>query len=465
MAAGTHTLVETGFQWTDRQDVFVDPDDLVEDYTNVTPFWSFMEQLGSDDVSNPLYKLFEHEVPYLKQELKINFGAGYSWPTNGSPGEQLEVVVDSLTGFDGGGALGDYLLGWKCRIFAETASTYGTFKGTAVIIAVDAIGNKVTLEADGNPGDPTNFRNTALVDDDYLYFVNKGRASNAEAGEAFSDEVTNVYNSCEYQEFPVEFGRDLKLTYLRGTGQAQAEAGAEMERLNAQGRRNFLMNRNRAMLFGTRRGGTGMSSAAWNTILTGLTDAESRKMRKTMGIDSIILTYGASSGDNQNVWTFDATTPGTTVKRKDFNNFGEKVSQYQPGSYPTMVLFGGRGLLTGINHIFHDTAFTGGTANYQIDDKSSVNQTFRFNTRKIGLPHMELEIVIDEAFRGPDFYRGIIINPDAVGMKRFEGEMMKLNIKTDNDYPGQKNVFTVDEGLWLNMQKTHHRIEITNVPT
>lgn len=459
---GVHTLVESGFQWSDRQDVFVDPDDLVEDYTSVTPFWSFMEQMGSEEVDNPLFKLFEHSVPYLTQQLKINDAAPPAWPTNGSAGEQLTVVVDGMTGFDSEGVLGDYLIGWECRIYAETGSTYGTYKGTGIIIGVDNSNSTVTIEANGNPADPTNFRNTAFADNDYLYFIGKGRSTGSEAGEAFSDEVSNVYNSTEFQEFPVEVDGDVRDAYLRGTG----AASNEMERLNNQGRRNFLMNRNRKLLFGVRRGGTGMSEASWNTIASGLTDAESRKMRKTMGAESILRTYGATSGDDQNVWTFDAATPGTSVTKSSFYTFGEKVSQYQPGAYPRFLLFAGRGCATAFTKIFSASSFNDGTGQYMIDSKAEKSQTFRFNVRVIGLPHCEIELVIDEAWRGPDFYRGIIINPDAIGMKRFGEngqEQMKLNIKTDNDYHGQKNVFTVDEGLYMNMQKTHHLITFTNV--
>lgn len=457
MAAGVHNLVESGFQWTDRQDFFVAPDDLVEDFTDVAPFLSYTQQLtGEEDmVDNPIYKLFEHQVPWLKQQLLVNDAAPTAWPSSGDPGAQVEVDVDTLTGLDSGGSLGDYLLGWEGEIYANSAGAYSTFKGTFVIVDVDPTAGSVTIEANGNPADPTNNRNTNLADNDFLYLIGKGRATGTTAGEAFSDEVTDVWNSCEYQEFPVEVDGDLLKTYLRGTGNS---AGSEIQRLNEQGRKNFAINRNRKMLFGVRRGGTGMK--AGDSMASGLTDKEGRKFRKTMGTVPIIRRYGSSTGDTQNIWTFDSSNPGTSTTLGGWFAFSEKVSQYQPGTYPRFVAFGGRGALTKISTIFNDPDFAG-TGQFMIEGKTEQSQTFRFNVRLVGLPHCEFEFVTDDSFRGPYHNSMVITNPDAVGIKRFEAEMFKQNIKIEDDYHGQKNVYTVDEGLWLVLQKTHHYVTFT----
>ena len=62
----------SGILYTDRRDFYVDPQVTKELWTDVAPFTTMVSNQEMRSVPDPIFKMFEHRNPWVKQSFLIN---------------------------------------------------------------------------------------------------------------------------------------------------------------------------------------------------------------------------------------------------------------------------------------------------------------------------------------------------------------------------------------------------------
>ena len=91
MAATEKQLYNSGASsvlYTDIRDVYVDPQVTKELWTDVAPFTTMVSNREMRQVPDPIFKMFEHRNPWVKQEFQAAEGATLD---NNDDGDSLEV--------------------------------------------------------------------------------------------------------------------------------------------------------------------------------------------------------------------------------------------------------------------------------------------------------------------------------------------------------------------------------------
>ena len=60
-------LAASGVLYTDRRDFYIDPQVVKELWTDVTPFTTVISNRETRQTNDPLFKMFEHRNPWVKQ--------------------------------------------------------------------------------------------------------------------------------------------------------------------------------------------------------------------------------------------------------------------------------------------------------------------------------------------------------------------------------------------------------------
>lgn len=301
MAAKALSHSASSVLYTDRRDFYLSPNQTKELWTDATPFLTIASNQTMESTPDPDFKLFEHRSGWIKQEMSINSGSPDAWATNGDPGSTLaadaSVAVDGLTGLTSTSGGDSSLVNLMVEIWDSTKTSY---KGVAFITAFSS---GIKLQALGNPRAANN-RMVALADNDVLVVIGSVFGEGSVSPEAFSDEIEVVYNSCGISRTPVEItGTLYHQTKLRGYSN-------ELARLRKEKNFEHKMQKERAFLFGVRKGGIGSVDLASDNV-TNLdsfgaisTDASGAQLRSTMGIIPALYRYGtsSSSSEKQNIF-------------------------------------------------------------------------------------------------------------------------------------------------------------------
>ena len=138
MAATEKQLYNSGASsvlYTDRRDFYVDPQVTKELWTDVAPFTTMVSNREMRQVPDPIFKMFEHRNPWVKQEFQAAEGATLD---NNDDGDSLEV--DNASNL--ASAPDASWIGLACEIWDSTKTTN---RGIAIITAIPEA-NHITVK-------------------------------------------------------------------------------------------------------------------------------------------------------------------------------------------------------------------------------------------------------------------------------------------------------------------------------
>ena len=442
MAATEKLLKASGVLYTDRRNFYVDPQVTKELWTDVAPFTTMISNQEMRKVPDPIFKMFEHRNPWVKQEFQAAEGATLD---NDDAGDSLEV--DGATNL--ASSPDSSWIGLVCEIWNSDKDTN---RGTAVITAIPEA-NHITVKALSGAA-------ISVSNNDYFMVVGNARGEGSSAPEAWADELQVVYNSTQIFKTPLQITGTLEAAVLRGES-------SELARLRRQKAQEHKMQKEKAFLFGQRLGGTGLQEAAYeagnndtNNDETfadgGRTDSDGNLIRSTYGIVSALEKYGESTSthDAQNVFTVDSS-----YAYGDFVDDMEKVFQYIPEAGVKRA-FCGAGAL-GYWSKMAGASGLAGNSGWTVSLGDMKRDSLGFNYRVLETPHGMLQLIPTPALRGPYNKYMAVVSDENLFHAVYRPSLYQTNIKTDNAFDGVKDQYMSDEGVGIQLIESHHLFKIT----
>ena len=447
MAATEKLLKASGVLYTDRRNFYVDPQVTKELWTDVAPFTTMISNQEMRDVPDPVFKMFEHRNPWVKQEFQ-NAGETVTLAADGT--ESAALNIDNIKGL--ASSVDSSYLGLVVEIWNSAKDSK---KATAVISsAVDADEIKVKIISTESGSDYD------LVNDDYYLVIGNAHGEGSSAPDAWADELDVVYNSCQIFKTPLQVTGTLEAAVLRG----ESSELARLRRMKAQ---EHKMQKEKAFLFGQRVGGTGLQEASYgagnndtNNDETfadgGRTDSDGNLIRTTYGIISALEKYGESTSthDAQNVFTIDSS-----YGYSNFVDDMEKVFQYIPEAGVKRAFVGAGALgywskMAGASGIAGNSGWTVSLGDMKRD-------ALGFNYRVLETPHGMLQLIPTPALRGPYNKYMAVVSDENLFHAVYRPSVYQTNIKTDNAFDGVKDQYMSDEGVGIQLIESHHLFKIT----
>ena len=432
-------LGASGVLYTDRRDFYIDPQVVTELWTDVAPFTTVISNKETRQTNDPVFKMFEHRNPWVKQKFQFADAVTIADPDTGT--ESAEIQIDNITGLDS--TVTDAWEGLVCEVWDSTEANR-----LAVLLLtdrVDAAGAKFKCLWSSDDGA------FATADNQVAHIIGNAQGEGEEAPEAWSDELQVVWNSCQIFKTPLEITGTLLQAALRGES-------SELARLRMQKNQEHKMQKEKAFLYGVR----GDSGAAGGTNLGGSetfddfgrTGAGGGKVRTTYGIVAALNAYGATSGDDQSVFTI-----GDSYKYSNFVDDMEKVFQYVPTSGVKRA-FCGAGALGYWSKMAGSEGFAGGSG-WTVNLSDMKRDTLGFNYKILETPHGILQLIPTPALRGPNNKYMLVIDEDNLFHAQYRSPMYQTNIKTNNAYDGVKDQYFSDEGVGITLIESHNLFKIT----
>ena len=432
-------LTGSGVLYTDRRDFYIDPQVVKELWTDVSPFTTVISNNETRQTNDPVFKMFEHRNPWVKQKFAFNAGVAIGDPDTGAT--SAVIAVDGITGLEAAATAS-----WQGLIVEAWNAAETTRKAVLLIIDADG-GGDVTCKALWTSDDGA----YTTVDGDICHVIGNAQGEGEEAPEAWSDELQVVWNSCQIFKTPLEITGTLLQASLRGES-------SELARLRMQKNQEHKMQKEKAFLFGVR----GDSAAAGGTNLGagetfddfGRTGVGGGKVRTTYGIVSALNAYGAASGDDQSVYTVDSS-----YKYSNFVDDMENDFQYVPTSGVKRA-FCGAGALGYWSKMAGSEGFAGGSG-WTVNLSDMKRDTLGFNYKILETPHGILQLIPTPALRGPNNKYMLIVDEDNLFHAQYRSPMYQTNIKTNNAYDGVKDQYFSDEGIGISLIESHNLFKIT----
>jgi len=419
--------------YTDRRDFYVDPQVTKELWTDVAPFTTLISNQETRDVPDPIFKMFEHRNPWQKQEFAINKTSPGTVPNNDTGLGSLPI--DGIVGLPS--SADSSYVGLQVEVWNSAKTTK---KGTAVISAVASNG-EITLKS-------TKGATIVLADNDVAIVIGNARGEGSSAPDAWSDELSVVWNSCQIFKTPLQVTGTLEAAVLRGES-------SELARLRRQKAQEHKIQKEKAFLFGTRVGGVGLSGSSDSFADDGRTDSDGNKIRSTYGIIPAIEDYGASSGDDQNIFA----VAESSYTYANFVDDMEKVFQYVPES-GSKRCFVGAGALG-----YWSKLSTGNTmadkSGWTVNIGDMKRDALGFNYRTLETPHGMLQMIPTPSLRGPYNKYMLVVSDDNLFHAQYRPMVYQANIKTDNAFDGVKDQYMSDEGVGIQLIESHKLFKIS----
>lgn len=420
--------------YTDRRDFYVDPQVTKELWTDVAPFTTLISNQETRDVPDPIFKMFEHRNPWVKQEFSINKGTPGTIPN--SDAGLGSLPVDGIVGL--ASSPDSSYIGLEIEIWNSAKSTK---KGIGMVSAVASNGDLTIKALTGGT--------IALADNDVCIVIGNARGEGSSSPDAWSDELSTVWNSCQIFKTPLQVTGTLEAAVLRGES-------SELARLRRQKGQEHKMQKEKAFLFGKRLGGTGLSGSSDSFADDGRTDADGNLIRTTYGLIPAIEEYGYTSGDDQNVFTCDSS-----YAYADFVDDMEKVFQYVPEAGVKRA-FVGAGALGYWSKMDTSTAGTlGKNSGWTVNLGDMKRDALGFNYRVLETPHGMLQLIPTPALRGPYNKYMVVVSEENLFHAQYRPMVYQANIKQDNAFDGVKDQFMSDEGLGVQLIESHKLFKIT----
>lgn len=441
MAATQKNLGASGVIFDDRRDFYVDPQVTKELWTDVAPFTTMVSNQELRSVPDPVFKMFEHRNPWIKQEFQA-VDDGVTIPDDDTG---LGIEVDSI--YNLASSPDSSYIGLVVEVYD---STKATFKGVAVVTGVPEADHLTfkSLEASGGT--------IAIAADDYFCVIGNAHGEGSEAPDAWSDELSVVWNSTQIFKTPLQITGTLQAAVLKGES-------SELARLRRQKAQEHKMQKEKAFLFGKRYGGTGLDlqdgSSSDSFLDNGRTDINGNLLRTTYGIISAIENYGSStsSDDYQNIFEIDSST----YTYANFVDNMEKVFQYVPEAGVKRAFVGAGAL--GYWSKMDGASGNGiaGESSWTINLGDMKRDSLGFNYRVLETPHGMLQLIPTPALRGT--YNGymVVVSDENLFHAQYRPSMYQANIKQDNAFDGVKDQYMSDEGLGIQLIESHSLFKVS----
>lgn len=449
MAATEKKLGASGIIYNERRDFYVDPQVTKELWTDVAPFTTMVSNQELRSVPDPVFKMFEHRNPWIKQNIVLGTcaaGTGSLAVPANDTGITLESTsnpatpVASTNGFGGASALSDAFLG----LIVEVRASAGTNKGSAII---SKSGSAYKLKNLG--GSAFN-----LATGDILQVIGNAHGEGSEAPDHWSDDLDVVWNSTQIFKTSLQVTGTLQAAVLRG----ESSELARLRRMKAQ---EHKMQKEKAFLFGKRVGGTGLDlqdgSSSDSFADGGRSDKDGNLIRSTYGIVSAIENYGSSdsSEDYQNIFTISEAS----YKYSNFVDDMEKVFQYVPESGVKRAFVGAGAL--GYWSKMDGTSFNAGKSGWTVNLGDMKRDSYGFNYRVLETPHGIIQLIPTPALRGDYNKYMVVVSDENLFHAQYRPAMYQANIKSDNAFDGVKDQYMSDEGLGIQLIESHSLFKIT----
>lgn len=452
LSRGNTAAGNLGVLFTDQRQYYVNPFQYAELWQSATPFISALIEKSKviSNLPDPIFKMFEHEEPWRKQEAVVATCANSGVITANDTG--VAVTFTSVTGL--ASTSSDSLVNMMFEVWDTTKTT----KRGVVFIYANSSGTYTvkTLGASdvGTTAAP-------VIAGDIFVAIGTAYGEGSESGSAWADELKVVYGSTGIHRTPVEVTGTLFQASLRG-------ANKELARLRMQKMYNHKILENKRLLRSINLMGTNLKQT--ETTFRDNTDGsygrlgaangysqQQGKVRTPYGLISVIEDYGSSTetDDTQNI--FDRTG-GLTWNQ--FVDDSEKMFQY-------VNYDGVRDYFVGPKAFAYfsklDTSVTAGSRlklGFEIrmsDMKNSKPDSQGYNFKYIETPYGMARLILDPSLKFE--YSNYMISPTWQNMyyaiyRPFEWRTAIKDQKF-NGWDGIKDEYFNDTGLGTTLIKSH----------
>ena len=439
MAATEKLLKASGVLYDDRRNFYVSPQVVKELWTDVAPFTTVISNREQRKVPDPIFKMFEHRNPWHKQYFLDNSDTDDLY-ANGT--SNTTVTVDGASNCN----IDDSLVGAICEVWT---TSYGTKKA---IVRVDSVTSSTVVVV--NTLWTSTGSDIALVNNDIFEIIGNAQGEGTDSPEAWADELSVVWNSCQIFKTPLQITGTLLAASLRGES-------SELARLRAQKAQEHKMQKEKAFLFGHRKGGTGLElqggdSSTESFTDGGVADADGNLVRTCYGIVKAIEDYGDSSGDDQSVFSITEAS----YSYGDFVDDMEKVFQYVPESGVKRA-FCGSGALSYWSKMAGSSGMAGNSGG-TVDLSDMKRDSLGFNYKTLETPHGVLQLIPTPALRGTSYGKKmLVVSDENLFHAQYRSPMYQTNIKTDNAFDAVKDQYFSDEGVGIQLIESHKLFSIS----
>ena len=436
-------LGDSGILYTDRRDFYIDPQVVKELWTDVAPFTTVISNRETRATNDPIFKMFEHRNPWVKQTITMGTCAD---------GTADKTVPNNDTGIKFGNASNPATPVASVEGLAAFAANKSAYDGLIVEVASSAgvSRGKALLSWNGTDLMIKSLKTSTieLTTGDVCTIVGNAHGEGTDSPDAWADELEMVWNSTQIFKTPLEITGTLLQASLRGES-------SELARLRNIKNQEHKMQKEKAFLFGVRLGGTNLDQGGGVFGDTGRTDGDGKKVRSTYGILSAIEDYGSGSGDSQNKFTVSEAS-------YSYNNFVddmEKVFQYVPESGVKRAFVGAGAL--GYWSKLAGTGGLAGNSSWTVNLGDMKRDSLGFNYRVLETPHGMLQLIPTPALRGPYNKSMLVVDDANLFHAQYRAPMFQANIKTENAYDGVKDQYFSDEGVGISLIESHSLFSIT----
>lgn len=431
LATGGSTVVLA----TDRRDHYIEPAQFAELFKSETPFTYLAMKNLVTGLKDPVFKMFQFENTFMRRYFQNNGSSvTIAAASSGASAESDAVTIDGITGFGTNTTIDSSFVH---KVFEVWDSSKTTLRG--VVILTDD--TSTTTAKFKNLGTTA----IATVDNDYFICISNAQEDGSEAPDAQASELSVVWNQCEQFKNSVELKGEILYAALRGESN-------ELARLRAIAFKEHKVDIEGAFMKGMSPLGTNLSAGDTFSYKDLLTGDNSGVVRTTYGFIPAVKNYGNSSGDYQNIWSIVAGD----FKYEDYVDMTEKIFQYFPPGGELYAICG-PGAMSYWSKLLYARS---SKDNWIVQFSGTQKDSFGFNIRILETPHGVLKLTKSDALRFE--YNNYMAIPDDryLSFYQYRPSEFKANVKTDNDYDGQKDLYKSDCGLGLKHIKTHHVVEI-----
>ena len=429
-----------GILYTDRRNFYVDPGVTRELWTDVAPFTTVISNRETRSVPDPIFKMFEHRNPWVKQSL---LNDGDTENLNPDTTTNTTITVDTPVNCN----IDDSLIGAICEVWT---TGHGNKKA---IVRVDSVTSSTIVVVNTLWTDTGS--TLALVTNDIFEIIGNAQGEGTSSPEAWADELQVVWNSTQIFKTPLQITGTLLAASLRGEE-------SELARLRAQKSQEHKMQKEKAFLFGTRVGGTNLgdnlSGSSDDAFADGgVLDADGNLVRTTYGIVKAIEDFGTSSGDDQSIFTVSEAS----YTYSSFVDDMEKVFQYVPEAGVKRA-FCGAGALSYWSKMAGTTGMAGNSG-WTVNLSDMRRDSLGFNYKILETPHGILQLIPTPALRGvPYTGKMLIVSDENLFHAQYRAPMYQTNIKTDNAFDAVKDQYFSDEGIGVQLIESHNLMSVTS---
>lgn len=444
----------TGILYTDQRQFYVNPYTYSELWQAATPFISAIIDRSKviTNLPDPVFKMFQHENPWRKQELVLATVSAATIPDDDTG---VTMTVASVTGLSAAIVAGsDSLKNQQFEIWDSDKTT----KRGVVFVQANSTGTYTIKNCSSTAI-------TGVIASDILVLIGTAFGEGSEAGEAWADELQVVWGNTGIHRTPVEVTGTLFAASLRG-------ANKELQRLRMQKLYQHKINENRRLMRSKSTIGTNLDQAGTfsDKTRTGATNGlggsfsngtGGQRVRTPYGLIPMIEDYGSSdeSNDTQNIFNRSGSLT--------FNQWvddSEKMFQYQ--NYD-----GYRDFFCGPKAMSYfsklDTSGTNTRTRMGIDIRMSDMKNSKpdgqgYNFRFLETPFGIARLILDPSLKFE--YSNYMISPQYENIYYAVYRQFQINTAIKdvrfNGYDGIKDDYFSDTGLGATLIKSHMLVKM-----